>query len=118
MTKNDYIERLVGFSKLEKNWNGYGCEPISTQAIMRSFGILSWLDATGILNSNISIAIFPVPTGGIQFEFNFNGKDSELEILKNGEMEFVLFDDNSDILFEENFDDISKISDYLTQMFS
>lgn len=63
-------ERLDEFLKLKPNWNSYGAEPISGLAT----------------ETAKNLAVFPTPSGGVQFELHAGGSDVEIEIDAKGQV--------------------------------
>lgn len=78
---NDNIERLNEIRTLEKDWNGYGAEPIPENIINQCEKIVKLLD--------VQLELFPTGRETIQFEYEF--KDQTY-------LEFEIFEDKVGIL--------------------
>lgn len=73
---NDNIERLNAIRAFEKDWNGYGSEPIPEDIINRCEEIVKLLD--------MQLELFPTGRETIQFEHEFKDKTYiEFEIFKD-----------------------------------
>lgn len=98
MTTLEFKDRINSFYELEENWNGYKCPPVSGKALEVALEVLAHLDSEKIIGSDISVSIFPVPRGGVQYEFDFKDNYAELEILEDGVMIFMLSSDNDGVM--------------------
>lgn len=99
-------EIIKGYSSLQRNWDSYDADPISKTAINLAFEVLNELEKDDIFSSVISINVFPMRNGGVQFEFDAENISAELEIDSEGGMQFILFD------AEGNIDKINPLFDY------
>lgn len=84
------FRKLNGLSKLAENWDGYGSRPIQPVAIRQAASLVEQLSKFSIPAPQI----FPVPGGGLQFEWKSAKCGMELEILPNGTMEFLIEDED------------------------
>ncbi len=83
--------RLQRFLSYEANWNGYGEQPISRQAVKRSLIVLHRVALGGP-----EPAVVPVFDGGIQIEWYYDGMEIEVEIPPSGRISiFMTFPDGS-----------------------
>lgn len=89
---------ILGFAHLEQNWDGYNAEPISPASIATSLEVLDQLENDDIFPRKISIHVFPMRSGGIQYEFDAENLSAELEIDINGGMQFIVFDEKGNII--------------------
>lgn len=80
--KNDNYEKLNGFKKLEKDWNGYEAEPIDPEVIKIAREIVR------IMPSEAQPEIFPLASGNIQLEWERGGKYLEITLEKNNERHY------------------------------
>jgi hypothetical protein len=80
--------RLEIISKLKRNWDSYGANPTSREALKRTDALLRRLEEhphIGTLSSEAApFAVAPTPAGGIQLEWRLRGAVLELEIDANG----------------------------------
>lgn len=81
-TAESAIEHLT---KLESNWDGYGSPPVTEAALKTALSVLRNLDGLGI---PIPV-IVPVTGGGFALEFQAARKRLEIEILPDGEIEYL-----------------------------
>lgn len=82
------FRKLNEFSRLSENWDGYGSRPIQPAAIQQAASLVEQLSQFVIPAPQI----FPVPGGGLQFEWKNAKCEMELEILPDGTMEFLIED--------------------------
>ena len=94
-------ERINGFQNLKANWDSYDADPISEKAISIALDVLEFLRREGILTSGIEVNVFPMRDGGIQFEFDTENLSSELEINPKGDLMFLMFDENADLIYQK-----------------
>ncbi len=89
--------RIMGFAHLEQDWDGYNAEPISLPSIATALDVLHQLENDRMFSGKISIHVFPMRNGGIQYEFDAENLSVELEIDINGSMLFIVFDEKGNI---------------------
>lgn len=65
--------RVPDYTKLQKNWDGYGAEPISSM----------------VMDVARHMSLVPGGDGSVQFEIHAGGCDIEINISKEGQIEFV-----------------------------
>lgn len=92
-----YADTINGFSSLQHNWDSYNADVISKNAIDAAIETLNHLNSKGQLTNGFTVNVFPMRDGGIQFEFDGENICAELEINHNGELTFILFDNNGNI---------------------
>ena len=82
------LQKMAGFENLKRNWDTYDALPIEPENICLALKLLE-----GIISSKTPEPdIFPVPDGGIQFEWGNEKYDLEVEVSEpQGVM--VLFED-------------------------
>lgn len=90
--------KISAFVNLQKNWDSYDADVISITAIDVAIETLNHLHSKGILSKGINISVFPMRDGGIQYEFDGEFICAELEINQNGDLTFILFDDDGNII--------------------
>jgi len=111
----NFVEKISKFSKLQANWDSYNADPISQNAITTALETIDFLNNQGFLSSGISINVFPMRDGGIQFEFDSVVICAELEINANGELTFILFDDEGNIKVENQLFELLELSALLDE---
>jgi hypothetical protein len=78
------LRRLAELCQYKDDWDSYQSAAISETALAQARDFLSSLD------DNVpSPMIVPVPGGGIQFEWQVDGKELEIEIRSDGEIEYL-----------------------------
>ncbi len=90
--------KIYAFVNLQKNWDSYDADVISTTAIDVAIQTLNHLYSKEVHSKGIKISVFPMRDGGIQFEFDGEYICAELEINQNGDLTFILFDDDGNII--------------------
>lgn len=110
-----YADTIYGFSNLQKNWDSYNADTISQIAIDTAIETLNHLHNKGLLANGITVNVFPMRDGGIQFEFDGQYICAELEISPNGEVTFILFDDDGNIVEKEQIFELSEIPTLLEE---
>jgi len=111
----NYADTIYGFSNLKKNWDSYDADVISINAIETAIETLNHLNSKGKLANDISVNVFPMRDGGIQFEFDGENICAELEINHNGDSTFILFDDDGNIIDKGQLFELSKLSTLLEE---
>jgi hypothetical protein len=104
-----YANTIYGFSNLKKNWDSYNADTITQMAIDTAIDTLNHLHSKGFLTNGFRVNAFPMRDGGVQFEFDGKYICAELEISPNGEVTFILFDNDGDIVEEVKVFEISEI---------
>jgi len=112
----NFVEKISEFSKLHSNWDSYDADPISKNAITIALKTLTFLNINGILSSGVTVNVFPMRDGGIQFEFDSAAFCAELEINVNGELKFIIFDDKDNIVEEIQLFELSELSTFLDEL--
>ncbi len=69
------VERLGQYLSLGEDWNGYGENAITTQAVVRTVSLL-----TQVAMKGPEPAVVPMPDGGIQIEWHYGGTEIEIEV--------------------------------------
>jgi hypothetical protein len=92
---------INGFLNLQQNWDSYNANPISQNAIEGALEVLNQLKRSDIFSKGVEISVFPMRDGGIQFEFDANNLCAELEINIDGEMFYILYDQEANIIDKE-----------------
>jgi len=106
----NFVDTINGFSNLKTNWDSYNADAISKNAIDTAIETLNYLLSEGLLSNGINISVFPMRDGGVQFEFEGENICSELEINPSGELTFILFDDNGNIVDKWQLFELSELS--------
>ncbi len=109
------IDTINWFPSLKQNWDSYNADPIDEIAVKKAKEVLENLQSHLFLDSDMYIHLFPMRDGGIQFEFDKGNLCAELEIGALGNLTFISFDKEFNVLSRfENFD-LSKLSTVLEE---
>lgn len=85
--------KITELAQLPENWDGYGSRPLQQAAIEQAADLLAFLSPLDLPPPRI----FPVPGGGVQFEFQQEPRELEIEILPDGSLEFLLVAENGEL---------------------
>lgn len=86
-------QKISELARLAENWDSYGSRPIQSSAIEQASKAIEYL-------SDISLPppqIFPVPGGGLQLEFEQDGRELEIEFLPDGSTEYLMIASNGEM---------------------
>lgn len=72
---DDVVERLGQYLSYGENWNGYGENAITGQAVARTVRLLMEVAMDGP-----EPAVVPMSDGGIQIEWHYGGTEIEIEV--------------------------------------
>lgn len=111
----NFSDTINGFSNLKPNWDSYNADKISRYSIEIALKVLNYLLNSGLLSTEISINVFPMRDGGIQFEFDGDNICIELEINPKGELIFIEYDEEADIVKKEQLFELTEISSLLEE---
>jgi len=107
------LQKMIGFSYLKSNWDSYNAEVISNIAIKSAKEVLDFLNNNGFLTGQNEVNIFPMRDGGIQFEFDGIYLCSELEVNPRGDLKFIQFDNEGNIMYEGQLYELSELTTLL-----
>jgi hypothetical protein len=110
-----FEDTINGFSNLKPNWDSYNADPISENSINAAIETLNYLYSKGQLSNNLTISIFPMRNGGVQFEFDGVNICAELEISTTGERTFIIYDDKGSIVNKGQLFELSELSTLLEE---
>jgi hypothetical protein len=85
--------KISELAQLADNWDSYGSRPIQPKAIEQTSEALRHLSAINLPLPQI----FPVPGGGLQIEFEYNGRELEIEFLPDGSIGYLLVAQNGEM---------------------
>jgi len=110
-------EAISHFSSLPPNWDSYNADVISKTAIKISQQVLQYLNNEDYIFDEFEINVFPMRDGGIQYEFDKKQVTAELEINPSGEMNFIHYDQQGNILKAMNLpiNELSELSSLLEE---
>jgi hypothetical protein len=89
----DAQKELQALKKMPENWDSYGSPEITNEASKKVADLLGELARFGMSKPNI----FPVSGGGLQLEWQKNARELEIEILPDGNIEFLIVDQNGEM---------------------
>lgn len=84
------FDKLTELSELPENWDGYGSRRIEPAAKKTASNLLLMVYSLGMPTPHI----VPVSGGGIQLEWQIKGRELELEVLPDGEILFLIVNEN------------------------
>ncbi len=87
-------EKLRELRSLPLNWDSYGASPIADSAVQTSLSVIGHLRR---LNLPEPIVV-PVPDGGVQFEWQNERCELEVEVRPDKTVEFLVVDRNGKML--------------------
>lgn len=108
-------DKINEFLTLQQNWDSYNAYSISKNAITTALNTLNYLNKKEFLSNDISINVFPMRDGGVQFEFDSDEICAELEISPKDNWTFILYDDNGNILKQYPLFELSEILELLEE---
>jgi hypothetical protein len=79
------VNRISGFSQLPQNWDSYGSDPVSKDALRMALLFLS----EGPLELIPEPTVSPVAGGGLGFHWRVDRRDLEFEFLPDGTVEYL-----------------------------
>ena len=110
-----YADTIYGFSNLQSNWDSYGADVVSKNAIDTAIETLNYLNSKGQLTNGLIVNVFPMRDGGIQFEFDGENICAELEINHNGDSTLILFDADGNIIVKGQLFELTELSTLLEE---
>lgn len=108
------ISIVDSFSELHENWDGYNADRITSAAQKSAINIIHQFGKNDVFNK-ISVHIFPMRDGGIQFELDGSIITAELEIDPKGTVKFMQYNEVGDIADERQLSDydVNSISEII-----
>ncbi len=88
------VQTVMRLADQAENWDGYGSLNIQIPARTRANELLAILSINGASAPHIA----PLSGGGLQFEWEFAGRELELEILPTGDIDFLTTSPNGEML--------------------
>jgi hypothetical protein len=85
--------KVFELTQLRENWDSYGSRRIQQAAIEQTSAALRHLSMINLPSPQI----FPVPGGGLQLEFEQDGRELEIEFLPDGSTEYLMVDSNGEM---------------------
>lgn len=89
---SDSIEVVKSFRLLEDDWNGYGADRPSEQAIEHSIQLIRAIESYGVYKVDIC---YPLDNGGVQIDVSSSSFAYELEVLDDSINLLKFAQDNS-----------------------
>jgi hypothetical protein len=97
---DEALTSLARISALNDNWDGYGSPPLQQTAKDVAAKLLLLLSRFTRLAPHIA----PVSGGGLQLEWVYDNRELELEVLPNGDIEFLAILETGD-MFDDRLSD-------------
>jgi len=89
----DALKKVTELAELPEDWDGYGSRPIQQKAYQQAANLLSYLSKFNLPAPQI----FPVPGGGVQFEWQNAKCGLEIEALPDGSIEYLIVDERHEM---------------------
>ena len=115
LSSENLLNKIDGFHNLDSDWDSYGAEPITEIALDTAKKIVQLISTENYFSQKAEINVFPMRDGGVQFEFDRDISSAELEISPKGMLTFILFDDKSNVLKQEQLLEVSDLSIFLNK---
>jgi hypothetical protein len=112
---NNLRSKIQGLVHLESNWDSYNAVIISKTAIAIAIETVNFINCKGLLSTDLAVSVFPMRDGGIQFEFDGENICAELEINHKGDLIFIHFDDEDNIINKGKLFELSELSTLLEE---
>jgi hypothetical protein len=87
------LRKISELAQLPENWDSYGSRSIQEKAVRQASEALDVLSDLDLPPPQI----FPVPGGGLQLEFDQDGRGLEIEFLPDGTIEYLMVADNGEM---------------------
>jgi hypothetical protein len=79
------VKKVSRLASLQANWDSYRSMPMKPEIIDFAIRILGWLE-----EEDLPIpSVVPCPSGSVQFEWNEQGRELEIEILPDSQFGFL-----------------------------
>jgi hypothetical protein len=110
-------ETIKDFALLQPNWDSYNADAISKTAIKIAHRVLQYLNNEDYIFDEFEINVFPMRDGGIQYEFDKKQESAELEISPSGDLQFIRYDHDGNIVSTKNLPvyELSELSSLLEE---
>lgn len=108
------IREMVLLTQLKTGWDGEDAKPVSIESLEIAAKLLDKV----VTKNTPSPYIFPLPDGGIQFEWHTEEIDLEIEVSGNSEV-VVLYrgPDNNAIAWEARLEEaVGRLKEYVQQL--
>jgi hypothetical protein len=102
------IQKIAGFERLPNNWDSYGSPRISEEVIERAIEFVM-----ASFDRGPSPRILPVSGGGIQFEWENDNRELEIEFTPDLNIEILLAEDGEPIEPRKAFTSIDDLLSWL-----
>lgn len=87
---NAALERFATFGQLADDWDGYGGVKPTLPSMFMALATLLAVWRAGSLSNNAHLDVIPVPTGGVQLEWQGQNGDIEIEVDQDGMMSWLI----------------------------
>lgn len=87
------LHKISELARLAENWDSYNSRPIQSAAIEQASKAIESLSDVNLPAPQI----FPVPGGGLQLEFEQDGRELEIEFLPDGSTAYLMVANNGEM---------------------
>jgi hypothetical protein len=104
------VQRIAAFAELEPDWDSYGAAPPTSEALesaTRCLRVLVAAVAPEVGDKAMPFWVAPLPTGGVHVEWRGSRSALEVEIGPQGQLGFLLQEDEGANAVYEEGDDAS-----------
>jgi hypothetical protein len=102
------IQKIVGFEQLQANWDSYGSPRVADAVIRKAIDVVMATFDFGPLPR-----ILPVSGGGIQFEWEKGGRELEIEIHPDLQIEYLLVNEGDTVEPPRVFTSVDELLSWL-----
>lgn len=113
MGRSEALKQLNIIYNLPSNWDSYGSPSLSRELFETALKFVKYIKGS-FLESEPDVV--PVSGGGVQFEWQFGGRELEIEFSNKSMVEYLkVYEDES---MEEDAFDVEKMSEEFPKLFS
>lgn len=113
MGKSEILKQLNIINNLPDNWDSYGSPKLERGLFVNARQFVRFLDSLFI---DSAPDVVPISGGGVQFEWQYGGRELEIEFSTNSIIEYLKVDEDENM--EENLFSIEQMTDEIPKLFS
>lgn len=112
--KQCLVDRIDSLATLPPDWDTYGSPPIQPTAVV---AVRYLLEESQVLGLPLP-QVVPVPGGGLQLEWNLEGRALEMEVGARGELAYLFVDETHDVEEENRLPSylLDEVADTMTRL--